>query len=658
MIVAPMFHSHQQVIAQLGIDIELFLQKLETGLVKKSLTNRDREIICLFLLGYRRKQIAEKVNLCDAEVGNQLNANIYPRVAELMQVDQSEIANNWVLILNFLLNPAHGYRLNPATQLNSDNFQGSFGRQIFLYAADQGIVQHQLKGTQRYQQGLYYQALLSFVKAWNQEWRIYGRGNPEICIYINNCLIEHQKLLLQKQGIKVYILAVVVPFHHNQGRVAAEILRGIAQIQSQINFQNFDIADLEIEFCQCIEPIARNGKPDQAVRRTTQPNIFSIFGDKTNPITSSKIALQIMVVNDPNNVYDPYNQTAERLASLAPQLNLSGVIGHYSSEMTQTALNFYSEKGIVLVNTSSTSDELSELDENIGFFRITTHDSVNAARLIQYLAESSACTDMKKVAIIYNQNSSYSCSYRAAIKASLEYYQNHFKLQSEYGQLGGEFHEIQSYLAAIEQEGINVVILIADGGIEPNSLNNAGLISRLNPKNCIIAGSATFYQQNVLHWMYERSQRDDNATDESQLIACIPWHWNSTTNGWDSPNSLARNFCQISSRAWGERNVTWRSATAFDSVLILLKALEQQQDNESLLIQMRRLFKVQNKAVKGVTGAIKFHENGDRIAPPAEIVAVRLKEFSESKQENGEVNTATKRQWAWVHLKSMSESVA
>ncbi|MBF2051345.1 MAG: amino acid ABC transporter substrate-binding protein [Elainella sp. C42_A2020_010] len=656
-----MVSSYQQVIAQLGIDIELFLQRLEAGLYKKLLSQRDKEIICLFLLGYRRKQIAEKVNLCDAEVGNQLNANIYPRIADLMQVEQSEIANNWVLILNFLLNPAHGYRLNPATQLNSDNFQGSFGRQMFFYSPDQRIVQLQIKGTQRYQQGLYYQALLFFVKAWNEEQKIYGRGNPEICIYLNNCLIEYQKPFLEKHNIPIYTLAVVVPFHHNQGRVAAEILRGIAQIQSQVNFQNFDIPSLEMEFCQSAESdVGQNGKSDQAEQpKITGSNIFSVFGN-TGPITSSKLALQIMVVNDPNHVYDPYNQTAERLASLAPQLNLSAVIGHYSSEMTQTALKFYSEKGIVLINASSTSDDLSELDETMGFFRLTTHDRVSAASLIHYLATSSSGSGIKKaikqVAIIYNENSGYSCSYRAAVKASLENHQNQLELQSEFGRLGGEFDEIQTYLTQIQQTGVDIVILIPDGGIEPNSLHNAGLISRLNLKNCMIVGPATFYQQNVLHWMYERSQRESNIA-QNQLLACIPWHWYSEENGCNSPNALARYFCQLGSQLWGRANVTWRSATAFDAVLIILKTLEHQQENESLLVQMRRFFKVKNKAVKGVTGIVKFQENGNRIAPPAEIVAVQ--EVLEPQQEDGQIHAGTsveiKKRWAWVHLRSMSK---
>lgn len=649
--------DQQQVVAQLGIDIELFLRKLDAAEPHEiNLSERDKRIVCQFLLGNRRPQIANQFFLSVGQVGNQLNQKIYPKIADLMQVETSQIADNWALILNFLLAPANGYRLNPAIELNSDNFQGSFGRQTFLYPVDRQIVEYQIAGTKRYQQGQYYQALLCFVKAWNEERNNYKRGNPEICIYINNCLIEERKLFF-KHEVKIYTLAVVVPFHHNQGKVAAEILRGVAQIQSQVNFQNIDISSLEKEFCNSIERgINQNSGLNYNIQsEVIKPNVFSVFSNQNNLITSSKFALKVMLINDPNNVYDPYNQTAETLANLASQINLIGVIGHYSTEMTKTALIFYSHKEIVLINASSTSDELSVLgeNENIGFFRISTPDAVNAAQLIQYLVDSFPEGSSRKVVIIYNDNSSFSCSYRAAIIASLEQYQNKFELHSEYARLSGEFNDIQTYLTAIQQEGVNIIILIPDGGIEPNSLNNAGLISRLNLNNCIIAGPATFYQKNVLHWMHERSQQNINATHDDQLIACIPWHWHSEENGCHSSNTLAQEFCQIGSQLWGEENVTWRSATAFDAILIILKTLERHQDGESLFIRMRRLFKVGSEKVRGVTGVIRFKENGDRISPPTEIAVVQLKKTLEARQNSSEPI----KQWTWVHKRTMPRSI-
>lgn len=598
--------SCQQVIEQLNINIELFVEKLETGSNKKQLSELDKEIICQSLLGNSRQQIAKFLNLPEQKIRDRLSNNIYPRIAELMQLDQEEIAGNWVKLLNLLLDRDRGYKLNAPPQLNNDNFQGSFGRQIFLYPQNQDVVELQLQGTKFYQQGLYYQALKCFLWAWKKEREIYHTGNPEVLIYINNCLIEYKKSLLQNKKVKIYTLAVVVPFYHNQGQVAAEILRGISQIQLQINFPVFDKLALEKEI---------------NLDEIKFDNFFNLNH------TDNQIALRILIANDPNNLYAPYSQTAENLAYLAPQLNLIAIIGHYSSEMTKKALHFYSQNGLVLINPSSTSNELSHLSggESLSFFRLTTQDNISATQLADCLRKTFAAKKGIKVAIVYNKNSSYSTSYKNSIKNILENYNENFVFLKECSYISDKYYHIQAYLEEIKQDSVEIIIIIPDGGIEPNSLDNAGLISRLKLNQCLIAGSATFYHENVLHWIHEQSQYNVTNHHECQIIACVPWHWHSHQNGCNGENQIGRSFCQIGTQLWGEENLSWRSATAFDSVLIILRILElyQIKDSQSLLINMNKYFKEQKKQVKGVTGNIEFGENGDRLNPPAEIVAVK-----------------------------------
>lgn len=602
-----MDEQHQQVIEELGINIELLLHTLDSIFHRKKLSQLDRLITCYSLLGLSRQQIANVIKLPDQKIRDRLTDNIYPRIAELMGVEQKEIAGNWVKIINFLLNPHNGYKLNPAPQLNSDNFQGSFGRQIFLYPPNQKIVKYQTEGTKFYQQGLYYQAFQCFLRTWNLELNIYGAGNPEVLIYLNNCLIEYKKSDLQEKGIKIYTLAVVVPFYHNQGQVAAEILRGISQIQLQVNLPSFDKISLGTEI-----------------------NLNDIRYNNFSTLICSPIALQILVVNDPNNLYTPYNQTAEKLAELASQLNLIAIVGHYSSEMTKNALKFYTQKGLILVNSSSTSNELSELSigESLSFFRLTTPDDINAQKMANYLIDKFSSQPPQKVAVIYNQNSSYSISYKNSIQKYLEQHQEKFVFLEECNYLSENYYQVQKYIENIRENDVDIIIIIADGGIEPNSLNNTGLISRLNLNNCLIAGSATFYHDNVLHWMHEQNLYNTTNQNNCQTIACIPWHWQSQENGCDSSNFIAQSFCQIGAQLWGTENLTWRSATAFDSVLIILKVIEEyrSQTSQALLTHMNQYFKEKRKQLKGVTGLIKFDSNGDRLYPPAEIVVVKWDE--------------------------------
>jgi len=610
-----MCENCRQVIDNLAINIELLLQDLDAIPNTSKLIQLDKIILCNSLLGLTRQQIANIVNLPKQNVADRLSKIIYPKIAYIIGVDQEEIAGNWVRIINFLLDPQNGYRLNPPPQLNSDNFQGSFGRQIFLYPANKKIVQYQISGTNFYRRGLYYQAFRCFLEAWNQELNNYGIGNPEVLIYINNCLIEYKKSFLQEQGIKIYTLAVVTPFFHNQGHVAAEILRGISQIQLQVNLQSFDQISLGTEI-----------NLDDITPKTYLPSICS----------RSQIALQILVVNDPNNLYDPYNQTAEKLAELAPQLNLIAIIGHYSSEMTNNALRFYNQKGLILVNSSSTSNELSQLsiDESLSFFRLTTPDAINAKKMATYLIEQVSKQPPKKVAIIYNQNSSYSISYRNSIRQYLERHQDQFIFLKECNFISENHYRFQQYIEYLQEEDVDIIIIIPDGGIEPNSLENAGLISRLNINNCLIAGSATLYHDNALHWIHEQTPCNTKNQNNRQIIACIPWHWQSQENGCESSNFIPENFCRIGANLWGIENLTWRSATAFDSVLIILKILEEyrSQSSQDLLTHMDQYFKQRGEWIKGVTGRIQFDTSGDRLDPPAEIVAVKWDETQQKWQ--------------------------
>jgi ABC-type branched-subunit amino acid transport system substrate-binding protein len=71
--------------------------------------------------------------------------------------------------------------------------------------------------------------------------------------------------------------------------------------------------------------------------------------------------------------------------------------------------------------------------------------------------------------------------------------------------------------------------------------------------------------------------------------------------------------------------LTWRSATAFDSVLIILKIIEENhsQSSEALLVQINQYFKEKRKHIKGVTGMIQFDKSGNRLHPSSEIVSIK-----------------------------------
>jgi len=112
-----MCESCRQVIESLAIDIELLFSHLDALPNRRNLSELDKQIICHSLLGSSRQEIANIFNLNNQKIRDQLTNNIYPRIAEIMGLEQEDIAGKWVKIINFLLNPQHGYKLNPASQL-------------------------------------------------------------------------------------------------------------------------------------------------------------------------------------------------------------------------------------------------------------------------------------------------------------------------------------------------------------------------------------------------------------------------------------------------------------------------------------------------------------------------------------------------------------
>jgi branched-chain amino acid transport system substrate-binding protein len=580
---------YNQVMEKLGIDINLFFSNLDK---LNTLQPTDKIIICASLQGKNREETSVIVNaLVKVRVQDRLSKIIYPQIARLMSMNAVDIANRWTLILNWILDPAQGYRLNTVTQLNADSFQASFGRQVFLYTYDRDIGTAQITGAKRYQSSLFYPARESFLLAWRTGKTMFNSGSPEILIYINNCVIELNHTDLERRGIAVYTIAVVVPIHHDHGQIAAETLQGIAQIQFQINSQ---IPELSI-------------------------NELALTSEIPPSLGLQKFALKILIVNDINNLHNGHDRTAENLVELSSSLNLIAVIGHYSSEATSRALPVYAESGIVLVNSSSTSTKLSSLDigEQLCFFRIPPMDAVNAASLISFLSVSENFPHLpkqKKVAIIYASNSTYAKSYLAVVAQELSKYPGSFKLLSEFGYTSEDHLRLSDYVTEINSSKVDVVILIIDARIEPNFLANTGILSDLDLKHCVLAGSATLYRQKF---------NRDILDHQPKIISCLPWHWNSSINGHQSRNSLANNFCTLAESLWSSEKVTWRSATAYDSVLLIARILQRfpnVNEPKTLLQRMDEYLKKQNNPIEGVTGQISFNKNGDRYEPPTEIV--------------------------------------
>jgi branched-chain amino acid transport system substrate-binding protein len=181
------------------------------------------------------------------------------------------------------------------------------------------------------------------------------RNDPEALIYKNNAMAIASGDFLT--------IAVSVPIGGNLN-VAEEILRGVAQVQQEVN--------------------DRGG----------------INGNY----------LQVAIANDDN---DP--ATVTQIASnFSKNQQILGVIGHNSTEASVAAAPIYQQAGLVMISPTTVGSSLSNMGSYI--FRTTPDTRSTADILARYTVES---TRKNKVAICFASNAKASQSFKDAFEWSI-----------------------------------------------------------------------------------------------------------------------------------------------------------------------------------------------------------------------------------------------
>lgn len=181
------------------------------------------------------------------------------------------------------------------------------------------------------------------------------RNDPEAWIYQNNA-----KAIASKNFWKI---AVSVPIGGNLN-IAKEILRGVAQVQQEVNSHQ-----------------GINGK-----------------------------LLQVAIANDDN---DPL--TTEQIArNLSQDDKILGVVGHNSTEASIAAAPIYQKSGLVMISPTSVGSSLSSAGSYI--FRTTPDTRSIADTLAHYAVES---VRKSKIALCFTSDDTASQSFKDAFEWSI-----------------------------------------------------------------------------------------------------------------------------------------------------------------------------------------------------------------------------------------------
>jgi ABC-type branched-subunit amino acid transport system substrate-binding protein len=363
--------------------------------------------------------------------------------------------------------------------------------------------------------------------------------DPESQIYFNNA----QAL----KNSNPLTLAVVVPLD-TKIKIAEEILRGVAQAQHSFN---------------------------------------SSGGAKGR-------LLKIVIAKDGN---EP-KQAEEVAQRLIKNQSIMGVIGHNSSNVTESALLEYEKSGMATISPTSTSTSF-KLKKNV-FFRTVPNDKKTGKELADY-----ASKNYKRVVIFNNPKDSYSASIT-------QEFQDSFKKQRGV---------VVEPLIDLTNRNIDPTSELLKSMFEKNKQANAAVL--LPNTEYISVGIGLASAQNNVKSGTEKLPllgADSLSNQEifkagkavEGLVLAVPWFPDKV-----KPNSI--NFADKAKERWGEE-VSWRTATSYDATQAFIKALSlsEKPSREAVLKNLKSI----NLAANETSGDPLHFVNGEREGQKPVLVKV------------------------------------
>jgi len=486
-------------------------------------------------------------------------SNFLPSPPQRKQVSRSRF--RWLLfgsaglVAALLIAIAMHYFFNSKPPVSVSGDSVSYGEEILVttsapWSKKRGIIEF---ANSNYQESL---------KLLKQSWRE-DRKDPETLIYINNALLEAKKS-------PYYTIAIVVPIRRNQqgvvvsGNVAEEMLRGIAQAQTEVN----------LGLLSAVE----NDFPGQGslVAKTINGN-----------------GLKIIIADDANIKAE----AVKRALSLVKLPNVLGIVGHYTSDMTVETIDIYNQNQLVAVSPGSTTEELTRRRREF-LFRTSPTTSLEAESLVEYLRS----VGQTKAVGFYNAGSPFSASL-------WEEFQKQFKGKGEsiiklreFEDLSKSDFDAKKAMQKVKELGGMTLVIVPDGQVT-NATENALEIIKFNNDRNWIVGPSVLYELKTLEVAKQLRSFD-------RLVLAARWH------PFNSPN---KKFPQDAQKLWGGtvNNVT---ALTYDATKALIKAMEMQQQPSRE--GMQKMLANPSFIAEGATGTIQFEANGNRKNPPKELVHI------------------------------------
>lgn len=301
--------------------------------------------------------------------------------------------------------------------------------------------------------------------------------------------------------------------------------------------------------------------------------------------------LRMIIADDSNRDDSKAGNNARKAAQrLVKYPDLLAVLGHYTSEATKQALPIYTHTGVVLVSATSTSDNL----KSPFFFRTVPSDRVAAQKMATYVFSQ---LRQSKVAIFYSHGSQYAESLSQAFREAAKSFQGHVLDNQIAFNLATDSFDAKTALNQAKTQGATVIVLIPDAGVGLyDAIPNALGVIRSNANQSWIVAGDSLYTSDLL-----KPDKNLSLQEIQRLVFAIAWH---------PTNNINSSFVHQALTLWkiDLTDITWRTATSYDAVLVLSKALTV---NPTQIGIKKTLEMPEFSVTGGATGVIEF-EGSDR----------------------------------------------
>jgi ABC-type branched-subunit amino acid transport system substrate-binding protein len=324
-------------------------------------------------------------------------------------------------------------------------------------------------------------------------------GDPTPWIYFNN-----SKARLKGNPLKIAVVTSIDYYEDS----AKEVLRGVADAQNEFN--------------------SRRSKNDRLLE-------IVIANDVNIPVVSRKVA------ND-----------------LASDTEILGVIGHYASESTISALPVYEKNLVPVVSPTSSS---SNIKGNF-FFRAISSTTKASQAYSDYIIKNKL--KLNKIAVFYNPGSEYSNTLKSSIEKKLSGKVDFINIDITHIK-----PNIKNKIQEIYKNRVKAFFFIPNSETNSVSIAISRTIYELSKKNLpkpqlfgAMSLSETINLENGKESMEELTLFTPCLAQDSQ-------HAKHVINKWEQ-----KPYWQVATERWGQEPY-WRVSAGYDAAQAFIKAIEQ-----------------------------------------------------------------------------------